>query len=168
MCPHPAMAGKSAAYPSPSTRDHRRWRAGVCPPAAISRTGSRNRHQICFPGRSCQHSRRQDDCIFLKCHDSFPCTGISPMHSIGRMERFQPFPSGWRCLPDARTPRRKPRGPALSDFRPAQAAASMTAPWDPRPEIRGDVDRRLTEEMPQKAHKMQMAKSKGFRAFQRH
>jgi hypothetical protein len=37
---------------------------------------------------------------------SFPffSSGISPMHSIGRMERFQPFPSGRRCLPAAPTP----------------------------------------------------------------
>ena len=64
------------------------------------------------------------------------------MPCIGKMERFQPPVS----LPMA--PRRREgfsRG-RLSDFRPAQAAASVTAPWDPRPEIRGDGDRRRTEE----------------------
>jgi hypothetical protein len=47
----------------------------------------------------------------------------------------------------------------LSDFRPAQAAASVTAPWDPRPEIRGDVYRRLNNETAQISRKMQAQKS---------
>jgi len=37
---------------------------------------------------------------------------------------------------------RQARGPAVSDFHPAQAATSVTAPWDPRPKIRGDGTRR--------------------------
>jgi hypothetical protein len=46
----------------------------------------------------------------------------------------------------------------LSDFRPAQAAASVSAPWVPRPEIRGDVYRRRTDEMAPKSNKIRAAK----------
>lgn len=62
------------------------------------------------------------------------------------------------------TLRRLRRVAAVSDFRPAQAAASVTAPWDPRPEIRGDGDRRRTEE---KGGKMRQQKHRSFRAFRR-
>ena len=76
---------------------------------------------------------------------AFRLAGISPMLCIGQMERFQPFHSGGDACQDApRRRRRHPRGAAVSDFRPAQAAASMAAPWDPRPKIRGDGSRRAS------------------------
>jgi hypothetical protein len=81
------------------------------------------------------------------------------MPCIGQMERFQPFPfagaatrtpdDGAKAFHDGR----------LSDFRTAQAATSLPAPWDPRPKIRGDVDRRRTDAMARKSDKMRRAKT---------
>jgi hypothetical protein len=75
------------------------------------------------------------------------------------MERFHPFPSGGDAFTMPHNGAKTLHDGRLSDFRPAQAAASVSAPWVPRPEIRGDVYRRRTDEMAQKSVKRRQAES---------
>ena len=85
-------------------RDHRHWRAGVCPWLPLQPSG------IAYPATALHGlPRTTGNARFLtwqpvsfrapQCHQRW--TGVFPMLCIGQMERFQPFPFGWRCLPDA-------------------------------------------------------------------
>src|SRR5207248_6768566 len=81
------------------------------------------------------------------------CSGVSPMHGIGKMERFQPP----ELPPKAQRWRQGiPRG-RLETFPSPQAAASVTPPWDPGRKSLGDGRRRLADDMAQIADKMQVA-----------
>jgi hypothetical protein len=80
------------------------------------------------------------------------CTGISPMHCIGRLSRGK-----WSCparklhqaalckMRQSKTPRLLHTRGRLLDFPSTQVAASMTASWDPRQKVRAMVRRRPNE-----------------------
>jgi hypothetical protein len=79
-----------------------------CPKNISSCTGRVLRHHVPHPLPLCPvsnhcHTSAQGAAItrFCKIDIATLSTGISPMLSIGQMERFQPVPSGWRCLQDA-------------------------------------------------------------------
>lgn len=55
--------------------------------------------------------------------------GSSPRHPLMQGQKSPDGPEGWA---------------AFSNFRSTQAVASVTPPWDPGPEIRGDGRRRPT------------------------